>query len=225
MTLREFVDSSGRAWRVWDIVPDNLHPRARDEDYLAQLYHTGWVVFETRSEDEKRRIYPIPDGWSELTDPDLEVLLHKAEVVPPSKLLADRQTRGEDAARAIERTSEIIEHAADDPAAARELARELTPDVTDLNVVRSFRYPGGRMWVVCVVMRPEPIGPPVLRFSAGGRYFDLGNWPKDWADYPDEDLVALLRSAAPRAPGPPPGSDGPRRRYSDYGLSPNAVTR
>lgn len=219
MPVREFIDSTGRPWRAWDIIPDNLNPRTKDEDYLAQLYYTGWIVFETRGSDEKRRLYPIPSGWNELTDADLEVLLRKAEVVPARKLRESREAKGAEAARAMQRTSEIIEHAAEAPEPAGEAAREATPDVTDLNVVRSFRYPGGRIWTTCVITHPEEGGPPVLRFTAGARNIDLKPWPKDWADYPDEDLIALLRLAAPRPPGPPPGPDTPRRRYSDYEMS------
>lgn len=216
MSFREFVDSIGRPWRAWDVRPDDLSPGTRDEAYLAQLYHTGWIVFETAAEDEKRRLYPIPDDWSELPEADLEVLLRKAEVIPPRKLAAEREARGVAAAQEMARTSEVIAHAADDPARARRAAREDTPDVTDLNVVRTFRYPGGRIWGVCVITHPENGGSPVLRFAAGARSIDLANWPKDWVDYSNEDLVALLRLAAPRAPAPPPGPDTPRRRYSDF---------
>ena len=56
MAVREFSDSIGRAWRAWDVTPDELNARTKDEDYLAQLYHTGWIVFETKAEDDKRRL-------------------------------------------------------------------------------------------------------------------------------------------------------------------------
>lgn len=215
MAFREFVDGGGRSWQAWDVRPDDLNPNTRDEDYLAQLYHTGWIVFETKSGDEKRRIYPIPAGWSELPDADLEVLLRKAEVVPKRKLEEDRAAKGAEAVQAMARTSDVIEHAADEPERASRVAREATPDVTDLNVVRTFRYPGGRIWGVRVMTRPDNGGPPVLRFAAGARQIDLKTWPKEWVDYTNDDLVALLRLASPRAPGPPPGPDTPRRRYSD----------
>jgi hypothetical protein len=52
-------------------------------------------------------------------------------------------------------------------------------------------------------------------FTAGTRDIDLRDWPKDWADYPDERLVNLLRLAAPRAPGQLLGRDTPRRRHDD----------
>ena len=84
--VREFTDSSGREWRAWDVTPDELSPRTKDEDYLAQLYHTGWIVFETQSGEDKRRLYPVPKAWSELPDAELAVLLEKAEVVPKRKL-------------------------------------------------------------------------------------------------------------------------------------------
>jgi hypothetical protein len=55
----------------------------------------------------------------------------------------------------------------------------------------------------------------VLRFTAGTRDIDLRDWPKDWADYPDERLMELMRKAAPRARGQIFGPDTPRRRYDD----------
>ena len=84
----------------------------------------------------------------------------------------------------------------------------------DLPVVRSFRYPGGRVWTVSVTPHPTAHESRVLRFSAGGRVFDLEEWPHDWGDAPDEQLIALLRQASVRDGGPPrPGT--PRRRWND----------
>src|SRR3954447_19070534 len=94
MPVREFTDSAGREWRAWDVAPDGLSPRTKDEDYLAQLYHTGWIVFETKEGDDKRRLYPIPKGWNELPEAELTVLLHKAEVVPKRKLRTEKNTHG-----------------------------------------------------------------------------------------------------------------------------------
>src|SRR6185503_16176009 len=184
MPVREFTDSRGVEWRAWEVTPESISPRTKEEDYLASLYYTGWVVFENKAEDDKRRLYPVPKGWFELPEPELEVLLSKAEVV------------------------------IDSPERARDVPREETPDVTDLGVMRSFRYPGGRIWAVCI-QRTGSDGAAVLRFSAGARNIDLPDWPKDWADLPDERLVELLRQAAPRAEGPPPHPDIPRRRYDD----------
>jgi hypothetical protein len=211
MAVREFRDSTGRDWRAWDIAPDELSPRTKDEDYLAELYHTGWIVFETVAGDDKRRLYPVPKGWSQLPAAELEVLLQKAEIVPPRKLRTEKRAFGDAAAQEVQRALDFTERAVSSPESAHEMARDETPDVTDLGVVRSFRYPGGRIWAVCVV---QNIGgsPAVLRFTAGARFIDLVEWPKDWADYQDDDLVELLRRAAPRERrGTPPSGIGPRR--------------
>ena len=214
MAVREFTDSAGREWRAWDVAPDELNPRTKDEDYLAQLYHTGWIVFETQAGDDKRRLYPIPTGWAELPDAELAVLLEKAEKVPQRKLRTEKGARGQAAADAIQRAADFSEEALDDPEHARKMAREETPDVTDLNVWRTFRYPGGRIWVV-TVFEDHQSSAPVLRFTAGARDIDLRDWPKDWADYSDEQLVKLLRRAAPRKPGAASLPNGPRRRWDD----------
>lgn len=86
MPVREFTDSKGRQWRAWDVAPDDLNSRIKNEDYLAALAYTGWIAFETLTEGEKRRLYPIPKGWSELPDNELESLLERAEVVRGRKL-------------------------------------------------------------------------------------------------------------------------------------------
>lgn len=86
MAVREFKDGRGQTWRAWDVMPDDISPKTKDEDYLATLYHTGWIVFEATSGEDKRRLYPIPKGWSELSDEDLTTLLQAAEVVRRRKL-------------------------------------------------------------------------------------------------------------------------------------------
>jgi hypothetical protein len=214
MAVRDFTDSRGRQWRAWDVTPDELSPRTKDEDYLAQLYYTGWIVFEAVGGDDKRRLYPVPKGWDELPVAELEVLLRKAEIVPKRKLRAEREARGEAAAEAMKRAAEFVDRAVEQPEQAGEQAREETPDVTDLSVLRTFRYPGGRIWVAGVIQHPEDGGTPVLRFAAGARHIDLRDWPKDWVDYPDDELVKLLRKAAPRAPGASTRGVS-RRRWDD----------
>jgi hypothetical protein len=216
MPVREFTDSAGREWRVWNVMPEAIHPQTKTEDYLAHMYQTGWLVFETKAEDEKRRLADIPQGWSELTDRALEVLLQRAEVIPHRKLRTLRQARGEEAALEQERAARRADQIADLPAAARSaIPPEELPDVTDLGVVRTFRYPGGRFWTVCVMKHPEDGGPPALRFTSGARDIDMQDWPKDWADRPDEQLVELLRQAAPRAPSSPAAPGTPQRRWDD----------
>jgi hypothetical protein len=86
MAVREFTDSKGRQWRAWDVAPDDLNSRIKNETYLAALNYTGWIAFETKTGNEKRRLYPIPKAWSELPDQELEALLDRAEVVRGRKL-------------------------------------------------------------------------------------------------------------------------------------------
>jgi hypothetical protein len=216
MPVREFTDGGGREWRVWNVVPEAIHPQTKTEDYLADMYHTGWLVFETKAEDEKRRLADIPAGWEELAARGLEILLHRAEIIPPRKLRALREARGEEAGRQQERAGRRARELADLPPSARAVVPEdEQPDVTDLGVVRTFHYPGGSDWTVSVIRGAEGSGPALLRFSAGTRDINMRDWPKDWADYPDEQLAELLRLAAPRPRRQVIGPDTPRRRHDD----------
>lgn len=198
MPFREFKDTSGTAWRAWEIRPEAIHPQTRGEDYLADCYVVGWVVFETVLGDEKRRLCPFPTGWAKSGVAKLRELLATAERVPPRKLVAERQD-----ASAGSPTSEGVPESED------------KPDITDLHVVRTFRYPGGRLWTVCVVDRPQDGGLPALRFMAGMRSIDLRPWPKDWADAPNGELVEMLRRASPRPRTAVPSPDTPLRRWDD----------
>lgn len=200
MAVREFVDDDGRAWRAWDIKPEEIRPVTRAEDYLADCYITGWVVFETKAEDEKRRLCPWPNNWAERSDAELRDMLRRASRVSPFRLRDDR----------VPREQPNPWHGDLDISGR-------VPDVTDLEVIRSFRYPGGRLWTVCVVSYPEDGGAPVLRFASGQRSIDVRKWPREWPDAPDEQLVWLLRRAAPRRRQTPIPAEAPRRRWDDEG--------
>jgi hypothetical protein len=216
MAVRDFTDGGGRTWRVWDVMPESIHPPTKAEDYLAAMYQTGWLVFETTAEDEKRRLAVIPQGWSELSDEELEALLAQAQVIPRRKPRTARGVRGEEAAPRQERVIRHVEEPADLPPVRPGVPQEERPDVTDLGVVRTFRYPGGRLWTVCMMRRrPEAGEPALLRFTSGFREIDLTDWPKEWPDYRDDQLVDLLRRAAPRRPTQPPPPGTPRRRWDD----------
>jgi hypothetical protein len=201
MAVREFTDQSGTRWKAWDITPESIHPRTRAEDYLVDCFQLGWLVFESALGDRKRRLCPYPQRWAEGTDGDLLNLMGRAAEVPPFKLHAERQATGQ------LRDDRSLTGA---PEADMSL-----PDVTDLHVVRTFRYPGGRFWTVCVLSHPDDGLPPRLRFTAGMRSIDLWSWPREWPDYPDDRLVELLRSAAPRVITSAPEPGGPRRRWDD----------
>jgi len=60
MAVREFVDSNGVRWRVWNTRP------SRGEMLSGEFEH-GWLTFE--SADSLRRCTPIPAGW-EMAPPE-----------------------------------------------------------------------------------------------------------------------------------------------------------
>ena len=194
MAVKEFRDEKGQTWRVWEIRPEAIHPVTRAEDYLSDCFTVGWLVFETVTGDDKRRLCPYPKAWPRANESQLRVLLGDAERVPREKLFAARQAIGGTTA-----------------AAPAERAENEKPDITDLKVIRSFRYPGGRLWTVCVIDHPDDGGPPALRFSAGSRYLDMRPWPKDWVDAPNERLVEMIRAISPRPASWPPSGVRPRR--------------
>lgn len=132
--------------------------------------------------NEKRRLTPIPRDWDAMTDAELATLLDPAEIVP-SRLSA-----------------------ASEPGEGFE---------TDALTIVRFRYPGGSAWTVYLhrTANDAPGGSKtVLRFSWGGRTVDLDRWPPGWANLPEEELIALLRSVARRATSP---STHPTRRWND----------
>jgi hypothetical protein len=59
MALRSFTDSQGKAWRVWNVVPQ--YAAIRDEEMMTPGLQGGWLCFDSGT--EKRRLSPIPDGW------------------------------------------------------------------------------------------------------------------------------------------------------------------
>jgi hypothetical protein len=206
MAVREFTDATGREWRAWDIKPEEIHPITKAEDYLADCYVTGWVVFESKTGDEKRRLCPWPIRWMDETELGLRRLLARAEVVPPRRIIEERQNGADSLPARLPGNLAGIEHDA---------------DVTDLDVVRTFRYPGGHYWTVSVI----PGGSPVLRFTSGTRNIELRSWRKDWPDHPDSVLVEMLRRAAPRQ-SVDPRPDAPRRRWDDERQAePDAIGR
>lgn len=65
MSSREYVDSSGRVWRVWSTVPN-------ESRVLAASHAGGWLTFEC--DDCVRRFAPIPRDWESLRPQQLEYL-------------------------------------------------------------------------------------------------------------------------------------------------------
>ena len=204
MAVRDFIDDDGRHWRAWEVTPESVHPQTRAEDYLADCYRAGWIVFETDDGEHKRRLCPPPYAWHERDDADLVGLLERAEVLRP---------RGGRRAPIPGLPADLPPSTP--PEVVSQVPRDASGDVdmNMLNVVRSFHYPGGRVWAVGVVRFPETGGSPVLRFVSGARSRDLPAWPAGWVDYTDQQLVDLLRMGAPRKESWKDGA--PRRRFGD----------
>jgi hypothetical protein len=198
---RQFIDEAGRAWVAWNVTPDPQGPSTL----------RGWIVFETTDGQEKRRLLVFPEGWDEMPELDLHVLLASAGAVRPSRLTRDPGF-GDDARTQSPTTMSAAQPT---PATLTPLPGSTGAASPHDRFVRSFRYPGGRVWSACVVKHPEGGGPPLLRFSAGARHIDLHEWPIDWADYTDDRLVALVRSIPRPAPSPARTGTQPRRRHDD----------
>ena len=104
MGFRTFLDSSGREWAAFDVVPRAEERRRferremshladatddrRDHDRrvtvggrssLASGVNSGWLCFE-RGVD-RRRLAPIPDNWQRCSDRELEDYCRSARPV------------------------------------------------------------------------------------------------------------------------------------------------
>jgi hypothetical protein len=102
MPYRQFTDSRGIGWEVWNVDPQHAERRLGAADRrrvrrgpdrrqrpslearvrLSRPELTlGWLTFEAKH--EKRRLSPIPDGWERFDDAALEQLLNAA--IPAGK--------------------------------------------------------------------------------------------------------------------------------------------
>lgn len=79
--LREFKDSNGIQWRVWDINPV-LHARPSNPGRKRASIKVppGWLCFEGGG--ERRRLTPVPTEWATCDIAALEVFCATAEPVP-----------------------------------------------------------------------------------------------------------------------------------------------
>lgn len=200
--MREFRDGRGRDWRAWEVTPESIHPQTKAEDYLSECFRGGWVVFETVDGRDKRRLCPPPYGWEERGEADLERLVERAEILRP----AHGQRR---AKRPVDLPPSIPPHIA--ATMPRDPNGNL--DMRYLGVVRSFLYPGGQVWRATVVAPADSVGPPVLRFSSDTHAVDLTEWPADWVDLNDHQLVKLLRAGESLQERR--REEGPLRRHDD----------
>ena len=79
MAYREFTDSTGVEWRVWETLPST--PAT-----VSEPMRHGWLAFA--AEGVRKRLTPIPHGWEACTTAELEHLCVAAALAPPSRLEA-----------------------------------------------------------------------------------------------------------------------------------------
>jgi hypothetical protein len=70
MPLRQFTDSRGVEWQVWDTLPEKI---------VSNTLEGGWLTFQSQA--EKRRLAPIPLYWAKAPDDELRTLLDRARPV------------------------------------------------------------------------------------------------------------------------------------------------
>lgn len=88
MASRDYVDSEGRAWRVWSTVP-------MMGAVLTPGFEGGWLTFESE-EGILRRLAPIPEGWEGVPTETLELYCSTAKEVPRHTGPLKRVRRPED---------------------------------------------------------------------------------------------------------------------------------
>lgn len=89
MPYREFQDSDGSIWNVWDVVPTHMNDmfenaRSDTQSGVAREAHAtvdqalarGWLCFQRG--EQKRRLAPIPNQWDTLPEQTLQELLSAA---------------------------------------------------------------------------------------------------------------------------------------------------
>src|SRR2546423_14606919 len=94
MAHRTFRDERGREWDAWEVVPTAVERRMLLHASGAQVrtdrrrvhearvvvpreLQKGWIAFQSGA--ERKRLAPIPSGWSDMTDAELMQLLKQAE--------------------------------------------------------------------------------------------------------------------------------------------------
>jgi hypothetical protein len=94
MAHREFVGADGTLWEMWDVHPTladrrsakDPHPPAHSDERRKQRSYrspvpgtmkSGWLALQSAT--ERRRIAPVPDGWSLRTDEELRALVRASE--------------------------------------------------------------------------------------------------------------------------------------------------
>jgi len=90
MALREFSDSRGRLWRVWEVRAPEAAPVGGGAGQLRVRgeYQAGWLAFECEAIAARRRLVPIPEGWADGSEEQLRRWCADARrLTPRSRLI------------------------------------------------------------------------------------------------------------------------------------------
>jgi hypothetical protein len=79
--VREFTDSSGRAWRAWPVIPGLSRASASGRSFLGD-FQNGWICFEGMDSTARRRLPRRQTSWASVTDDELQRLLAQAIDAP-----------------------------------------------------------------------------------------------------------------------------------------------
>ena len=81
--LREFTDSEGNDWRVWEVNP-LIHDRVVRSGIARRFLKVpdSWLCFQSGT--DRRRLTPVPFEWETCAVDRLEYFCNQAEVAPPS---------------------------------------------------------------------------------------------------------------------------------------------
>jgi hypothetical protein len=74
---RVFEDASHKRWHAFAVQPST---GTKERKALPERYRSGWLAFE--SDDEMRRVAPIPEDWTTVSVEALRELCANAEVAP-----------------------------------------------------------------------------------------------------------------------------------------------
>lgn len=93
MAHRTFSDRRGVAWEVWDVFPRLMPGTTRREAGPAAIdgqLVEGWLAFQAG--ESRRRLAPVPAGWEEATEEQLQRWCSEALAVVPRHKTPGPQT-------------------------------------------------------------------------------------------------------------------------------------
>jgi hypothetical protein len=78
MAHRQITDNEERVWDVWEVTT----PMSTTRRVLVQAdLQAGWLAFQCG--EKRRRLAPLPTGWTQLSDSDLLGLMDQARPIEP----------------------------------------------------------------------------------------------------------------------------------------------